>query len=458
MAIIARRGAWGLAVVMSALAALMSPAIWNGYPLLQYDTGGYLARVYEGYLVPSRSTVFGLYLHLGEPSHFWVNVAAQSLAVIWVLRLTLRSVGIDGWRWVAPVAIALSFATALPWLASLLLTDIFAGLAVLAVYLLVVCAGNTTGAEKFALFALLAFAGATHTATFALILGLCAAGWIVWPFLRSRLNLAGLSISSASLVMAAAMLLTANYALSKQVAWTPGAYGILFGRMLQDGIVKRYLDDHCATAAFKLCPHRAQLPPTADEFLWANSVFNQLGRFAGLNDEMRAIALGALYDYPAMQARAALAATAQQLVMARTGEGTHDKLWHTYGIVERFIPGEVAAMRDARQQRGLLSFEAVNAVHFPVALLSVIVMIAVLGHAFWRRQIDNHALLAATILLAYLGNAVILGAISGPHDRYGARIVWIATFATLAILLRWAGAAFMQRPFGGTMAAATGNR
>jgi hypothetical protein len=31
---------------------LLAPAIWNRFPLLQYDTGGYLARWYEGYLVP----------------------------------------------------------------------------------------------------------------------------------------------------------------------------------------------------------------------------------------------------------------------------------------------------------------------------------------------------------------------------------------------------------------------
>jgi hypothetical protein len=51
---------------------LLAPALWNGYPLLQWDTGGYLARWYEGYLVPSRSTAFGLYLHLGEGSNFWI--------------------------------------------------------------------------------------------------------------------------------------------------------------------------------------------------------------------------------------------------------------------------------------------------------------------------------------------------------------------------------------------------
>ena len=49
---------------------LLAPAFWNGYPLLQSDTGGYLARWYEGYLVPSRSTVFGLYLHYGEHNLF----------------------------------------------------------------------------------------------------------------------------------------------------------------------------------------------------------------------------------------------------------------------------------------------------------------------------------------------------------------------------------------------------
>src|SRR5688572_13933912 len=82
-----------------ALALLLAPALWNGYPLLQYDTGGYLARWYEGYLVPSRSTVFGVYLHLGEGSHFWPMVVAQSALTIWVLALTLRAFGVaNRWR------------------------------------------------------------------------------------------------------------------------------------------------------------------------------------------------------------------------------------------------------------------------------------------------------------------------------------------------------------------------
>ena len=74
---------------------LIAPALWNGYPLLQWDTGGYLARWYEGYLVPSRSTVFGLYLHLGEGSDFWLDLLAQALATLWILQLTLRVLGLS---------------------------------------------------------------------------------------------------------------------------------------------------------------------------------------------------------------------------------------------------------------------------------------------------------------------------------------------------------------------------
>ena len=45
---------WALAVILS-IALLISPALWNGFPLLQYDTGGYLARWSEGTSVETRS-------------------------------------------------------------------------------------------------------------------------------------------------------------------------------------------------------------------------------------------------------------------------------------------------------------------------------------------------------------------------------------------------------------------
>jgi hypothetical protein len=415
---------------------IIAPAFWNGYPLLQWDTGGYLARWYEGYLVPSRSTVFGLYLHYGESFGFWINLAIQSLATLWLLQLSLRVLGLmQTFRFVA-ISLLLILSTALPWLASMLLTDIFAGLSVLSLFLLVVGAQRTSPLEKTALFVFTAFAAATHSATLGVLLGLCVAGWMARPFVGRRLPLAGLAQASMTIVAGGLMLVSANHALSGKWAWTPGGYGVAFGRMMQDGIVARYLNDHCPRESFKLCPYRNELPATADEFLWGKSMFNTLGRFEGLNDEMGYIVVHSLADYPAWQAAAALRAVGQQLLHVATGEGTNGWIPHTYGIIERYIPAQIAPMRAARQQHWDVNFDDINRLHVPVALASMLALVGLLAHALARRRLDDLTLLAATVTLALLGNALICAVISGPHDRYGARMAWIATFVVLMALAR----------------------
>ncbi|MBR0822198.1 hypothetical protein [Bradyrhizobium liaoningense] len=415
---------------------LIAPAFWNGYPLLQWDTGGYLARWYEGYLVPSRSTVFGLYLHYGENFGFWINLAVQSLATLWLLQLTLRVLGLmQTFRFVA-ISLLLILSTALPWLASMLLTDIFAGLSILSLFLLVVGGSRISTLEKISLFVFTAFAAATHSATLGVLFGLCAAGWIARPFLGRRLPIAGLTQASLTIVVGGLMLVSANHALSGKWAWTPGGYGVAFGRMMQDGIVARFLNDHCPREHFKLCPYRNELPATADEFLWGRSMFNTLGRFEGMNDEMGYIVVHSLADYPAWQAGAALRAMGQQLMHVATGEGTNVWIGHTYGIIERYLPAQVAPMRAARQQNHGLDFDHVNWLHVPVALASMLALIILLAHALANRRLDDLTLLAATVTLALLGNAFICGVISGPHDRYGARMVWVATFVVLTALTR----------------------
>ncbi|WP_024510667.1 hypothetical protein [Bradyrhizobium sp. ARR65] len=426
---------WIAAVVIPAF--LIAPALWNGYPLLQFDTGGYLARWYEGYLVPSRSTVFGLYLHFGEGSDFWINLGIQALSTFWILQLTLRVLGLAQPFRLLWIGLLLILTTALPWLSSMLLTDIFSGLSVLALFILVLHGQKISPLEKASLFVFIAFSAATHSATLGVLLGLCLLGLIAKPLLRTRIALSGLLQGVLSIATGAMMLLAANHALSGQWAWTPGGYGVAFGRMLQDGIVARYLNDHCPRQNFKLCPYRNALPATGDQFLWGDSMFDKLGRFAGLDDEMGYIVTHSLADYPALQAEAALKATVEQLLHVATGEGCTEWLGHTYGIIKRYIPSQTRQMDAARQQRKEINFSAVNWLHVPVALASMLVVLSLLGYGAWQRRFDDLTLLAATVSFALLGNAMICGVISGPHHRYGARLVWIATFTALIAASRF---------------------
>jgi len=268
------------------------------------------------------------------------------------------------------------------------------------------------------------------------LLGLCCVGWIARPFLRGRISVAGLTQGSLTLVAGAVLLVSTNFALSGKLAWTPGGYGVAFGRMLQDGIVAQYLRDHCPKQSFKLCPYRHELPATADEFLWGSSMFDTLGRFQGLNDEMSFIVLHSLAEYPAWQAKAALTATLQQFGQAATGEGIGVWVGHTYGIIERFLPAQVKPMRAAQQQRWHFDFTAINRIHVPVALGSMLLAAILFGYGVLRRPFDDLTLLAGTVSFALLGNAFICAVISGPHDRYGARMAWIATTVVLIAAIR----------------------
>jgi hypothetical protein len=420
---------------------LLSPALWNGYPLLQYDTGGYIARWYEGYLVPSRSTVFGFYLNFGESAHFWLNIKLQALATLWILQATLRVFGVAHPLQIVAIGVALALTTALPWLSSLLLTDIFAGLSVLSLFLLVVHGEKFGGFERGALFVFTAFAGASHNATLAVLIGLCAAAWLVRRWGPSWVSFEGAMRGSLTLPVAAAMLLAANFMTSGKLAWTPGGYGIAFSRVLQDGIVARYLNDNCTRERLKLCPHRNALPTNGDTFLWGGGVFNELGRFDGLGDEMRHIVLRSLVEYPGHHVVAAIKSTVAQLSMVATGEGVHWDLMHTHRIIERYLPHEAPFMKNSRQHRGELSFVAANDIHVPIAWVSMLMVATFLAYALWRRRIDDFALLTGTVTLAILGNAFVCGVLSGPHDRYGSRMVWIATFAVLLVLTRSFGGA-----------------
>src|SRR5258706_16263425 len=102
---------------------LLAPALWNGFPLLEFDTGGYFARWHEGKLEESRSTVYGAFLQFLSWPDFWPVIIAQTLFTVWILWLLLRSHDLvrahelGGRARILPITVAaLSILTALPWL------------------------------------------------------------------------------------------------------------------------------------------------------------------------------------------------------------------------------------------------------------------------------------------------------------------------------------------------------
>ena len=114
-------------------------------------------------------------------------------------------------------------------------------------------------------------------------------------------------------------------------------------------------------------------------------------------------------------------------------------MWFLRWTIEKEFPRELGVWENAHQQKGELvaTAAAANYPHMAVSLGALGLNFAAL---FLARAPSPLRAAAAAILLGLLANAFVCGALSGPHDRYGARAVWAAllTAAPLALVL-WDG-------------------
>lgn len=427
---------------------MLAPAIWNGFPLMFYDTGAFIDQALTGKVLAERNVAYAWFLKLTFPQwSLWPAVAAQALITALVLIECLRVLApsIGPGRFVA-VVLALAVGTGMPWYVGQVLPDFLTVPMVLALYLLGFHAAALSWPRRAALVALVVLAGAAHASHLLLgagLVALVAAAQVVhW---RRRLDFAparpGTALPAAAVLLALAFLLASNFARTGEVFLSRAGPAFIFGRMVQDGIVKRLLDETCPGSGYALCAHKDTLPRTANDWLWGPATpFWNLGGFEGTAAESSRIIADSLKRYPLMQATAAIKSTMLQLFAFRTGDGIEPQPWPTWWAMETFLPAQLPDYVAARQQKGEIGFVAVNRIQVPIGLLAMAAAIWLVAQALRHRRRVDRLLLPAYLLLALLGNAFICGVLSNPHDRYQSRLIWALPFALLILASRRDGA------------------
>jgi hypothetical protein len=245
------------------------------------------------------------------------------------------------------------------------------------------------------------------------------------------------------IVVAIALVISCNFCFTRQIFVSRAGAQFLFARLLQDRIVTRLLDETCPQSGYRLCAYKDLLPPTANAWLWAPySPFFKLGGFEGTRAESQRIIQDSLARYPLLNAELALRDAARQFTSFKTGDQVEPQQWALRPTFARLLPSQIVAYLSARQQKGEIGFRLVNAVHVPVGYLSLAALIAILGLAIWRTE-SEASLFLGVVLTALLGNALICGALSNPHDRYQSRLMWMVSFAV--VLVAAAGMAKWRR-------------
>ncbi len=429
---------------MKALAVLAGavllgwPALLNGYPLVFIDTVSYLEHTILWALPWDKAPAYGpaLAAFHGRVT-LWGSLAAQLVVISWLLWVVQRgALGQARAGWHIAICAAMAALTALPWFAATLMPDVFAGVAALAIFLLGFCAHRLARGERVAITALGAFAVTAHLSHLVVALALVAVvvvlRWRVAPALRA----------AAVPAVAVCVLLGVNLADAGRATLSQNGSIFLLARLQADGPAVATLRTHCPSAGWYLCDFVDRLPMDSDTFLWSpdSPVSRDAAgtvRFMGsvaLVPEAGAILRATIAERPVAVLRAMAGNALHQLMRVRVGDtlgNAHLDLSARRMIRDGFPPRELAGFDAGLQMRGGLGEAAAPLLwpHLPV--LGLALVLAVL--AFPRACPEQRALMLVA-LGAIVANAVATGALSAPHDRYGARIIWLLP---LAAVLAW---------------------
>ena len=422
----------GTAVLIGA-ALLSWPAFVNGYPLVFSDTAGLADMGLAPTMGWDKPWVYGpLILLLHGSVSLWGVVAGQALAASVMLWLVGRVVGTaSAWRHFA-LCIVLAAGSALPWFVPLVMPDVFAPIVVLCLFVL--GWGRFGRATMLAVGLLAAVAIAAHLAHLVL-----AAGCLVpVAVLRWRRLLP----CAVPLAAALAWLLGSNLVGNGVLGVSP--YGSVFAlaRLQADGPAADYLHSVCPAAGYRLCAWSDRLPMDSDAFLWApdGPIWGGESGPTLVAPEASRIVAATLRYAPADVLEHAVANTLRQLGRVAVGDVLGPQyLVATVGLLLRtyFPAAEMQRFLRSRQVAGTLP--GIVAPLLPVHLLLLClgaVGTVVLIPLAWRRNLAL-AGLAIMALIGVAANGFATGALSGPHDRYGARIAWLVLLAPLYAGLGW---------------------
>ena len=439
-----RRMAPPLLAIAVATGILMVPALWNGSVLFYWDSVDYVYLPFTGELPMYRTMPYGVFTGIGRlAGTLWAVAAAQAFLVAYMLHEALTAFAPrPAWRLLPPLVLLLSVVTALPWRAGQIMPDVFTGMAILGIASLSFERGRLSRLRRAGIAAVTAGAIAMHTTHIAVAAGLVVAlaglGWLLrrrWPDLKPRIGLA-----AATVAMGISLVVGIHWVTVGRPFITQPAAMLMLARLVQDGIAKRFLDDHCpAGSPYRLCRFRASLPKTANSFLWeGNTIPNRLGGWKAMEGEATEIITESLEEYPLLHIETAARLTAEQALMFRTGDGmVRDVGWLINDTLRRYYPDGYREFKESQQNAGI-DFKTMNGVHVTVQAAAQILLLGVLVVA-WRRRDRLSFGLAVAILLTLLGNAFVCGALSNPNDRYQNRIAW------LAVMVVAVGAARLRR-------------
>lgn len=423
-------------------AILLFMALYNGYPIVTSDTGTYIESGFTMQAPMDRPVYYGILLKLTSlGASLWLAVIFQAIVLVWVLRHFIQSfLPAAREAHLLGIFVFLSLFTTCGWYVSQLMPDIYTAVLVCAATLYM--KQHLAGWRKAILLFLMLLSCLVHNSNMLLLVlfsivvllaGFGKAPWKIYrPFAVRMLVISLLGWLGLAL---------ANFAGGKGFVTSQSTHVFLMGKLAENGVLKRYLDQRCPTKNWSICASKDNLPPYAWEFHWdAGSPLQKAGGWEATRPEYNAI-LREIYTSPElypMLGFKAVEGTFRQLT------GYEVDTWYAlpwnvidnespvWQAVNRHYTSELNELAGARTNGKTLDVLFFNKIFLLLAACSFMAILFFLKPEYKAAYVYTLWLTGLFLVL----NAGITANLSAVHSRFNSRVAWVVVLVNVIFLLK----------------------
>jgi MFS family permease len=460
---------------------LMLPVAINGYPLLFYDTPGYVnsgdgilkrvglaERVAPAATAPSgamaaapapgpakkqeatafsdaRSIYYGLIASLSKRlGGFHLTALLQALWVAAAMVLAMRHTGPRSLKGQTAMLVASATLGGAAFTTSMILPDMAGGVLLLAFAVTAAYADRLRRLEwTFWLLSIIA-AICFHKAFLLVAVALFIVAGLVpgRPLWRGKTGL----LVGSSIALATLLTFGSELAVERVTGVKTPHTPFLLARVVADGTAEDFLREDCPRRHWATCSMVSGMPMTPNQFLWAGMTRDGIhvpgwvqlpvSERARISAESREIVRRTIARDPWGQLRASMSNAIEQFIRAgvtryHQSEILVENLTHT---MPQEAPRVRAGLIYARPEFLRIATVVMMVSTLGSALLLLVFSVARLASG--RR--DTLAVFTAMVLIGAVLNAGLCGALAVVVDRYQGRLAWTLLFAALALASAWA--------------------
>jgi len=477
----ADRRTWWL-IALGAL-VLMLPVAINGYPLLFFDTPGYVnsgngilkrvglaehaapadaARAEQSQspapapaagpakkqdstaFSDARSIYYGLIASLSKRlGGFHLTALLQALWVAAAMVLAMRHTGPLSTRGQVGLLVPAATIGGAAFTTSMILPDMAGGVLLLAFAIIAAYADRLRRSEwAFWLLGIVA-AICFHKAFLLVAVALFVVAGLVpgRPLWRRKTGL----LVGGSIVLATLLTFGAEMAVERVTGVKTPHTPFLLARVVEDGTAEDFLREDCPRRHWATCSMVSGMPMVANQFLWAGVtrdgvhvagwVQRPVPERARISAESREIVRRTIAHDPWAQLRASVSNAVEQFIRAgvtryHQSEILVENLTHT-------MPAEAPRVQAGRLYAQPQFLRIATVVMMVATLASALLLLVFSVARLASGHRDKLAVFAAVVLIGAVLNAGLCGALAVVVDRYQGRLAWTLLFAALALASAW---------------------